>query len=314
MKPLHLSLLRPRVLFTLLALCLWISFDAHACEICGCGNNNFQIGILPTFSKGFFGLRYTTSSFNSTMRDDVTQYSHDYYKTTEIWGGVNFNRFQVMAFVPYFSSRKVSDDGTTASSGLGDAMLLVNYKVFSTASLSTSERITTRNELYFGGGVKLPTGVSQVDTTNPDFNIGDFNSQAGTGSVDYLANVTHNLMINKGGLVTNFAYRINSANSQSYRFGNRVYLNTSFYHTFSVASLKIKPNAGINFQSNAINKFNGSEVENTNGYNMSSTIGLNVLQGKVGVNALAFFPLAQSMYDGQTKLQSRVILGLTYSF
>jgi hypothetical protein len=103
---------------------------ARACEICGCGNNNFQIGILPTFSKGFIGIRYTTSQFNSIVQEDVSQFSNDYYKTTELWGGVNLRKFQVIAFLPYFNSKEVGDDGTTISNGLGDAMVLLNYKVF----------------------------------------------------------------------------------------------------------------------------------------------------------------------------------------
>lgn len=287
---------------------------AFACEICGCGNNNFQIGILPIFSRGFFGLRYSSAQFHSSMREDAGEFSHDYYRTTEVWGGVNLGKFQVMAFLPYFSARKVSDDGTTSLNGLGDAMMLVNYKVLNRTALSRNEKTTIRHEIFFGGGIKLPTGVSRVDTENPDFNIGDFNSQAGTGSVDFILNATHNFMWNRSGVVTNAAYRVNTANQQSYKFGNRAYINTSYYYTFTFGGLKLKPNAGFNFQSNGVNTFNGLEVADSNGYNVNSTIGLNALRNKIGINAMAFVPMAQNMYDGQTKLQSRMIVGLTYSF
>jgi hypothetical protein len=287
---------------------------ALGCEICGCANNNFQIGILPTFSKGFMGVRYSTSQFTSTMRTDVTQYSHDYFKTAELWGGYNFNKLQVMAFLPYVLSRKESDDGTMISNGLGDLMVLVNYRILSNASLNEKETTTIRNDIYVGGGIKLPTGVNRVDTENPEFNIGDFNSQAGTGSVDYLMNLTHNIMWNKSGVVTNAAYRINTANLQDYRFGNRVYINSAYYYTFTKSETKIKPNLGFNYQSNAINYFQGSEVENSNGYNFNGTVGLNVLRNKIGVNTMAFIPLAQNMYDGQTTMKSRILVGLTYSF
>lgn len=121
-------------------------------------------------------------------------------------------------------------------------------------------------------------------------------------------------MWNKSGVVTNAAYRVNTANQQSYKFGNRAYINTSYYYTFTLSGLKLKPNAGFNFQSNAINTFDGSEVADSNGYNVNSTIGLNALRNKIGINAMAFVPIAQNMYDGQTKLQSRMIVGLTYSF
>ena len=219
-----------------------------------------------------------------------------------------------MAFMPYVFSRKKSDDGTTISNGVGDLLVLVNYKVFTSSALVNNEKTTLRNDIYVGGGIKLPTGANSVDTSNPDFNIGDFNSQAGTGSVDYILNLTHNLAWNKSGIVTNVAYRFNTANKQDYRFGNRSYINLAYYYTLTAGETKIKPNVGVSYQSNAINKFKGAEVDGSNGYNFNSTVGVNVLHKKVGVNAMASIPVAQNMYDGQTKLQSRIVLGVTYSF
>jgi hypothetical protein len=302
----------------LLSLTIFLFFvvitSGFSCEICGCSNSNFQIGILPTFSKGFAGLRYSTSQFNSRVKTDASEYSHDYFKTIELWGGYNLKKFQVMAFLPYVHSRKVSDDGETISSGMGDLLLLVNFKLLSSTALTKNERTSLRHEVFIGGGIKLPTGVNQVDTSDPDFNIGDFNSQAGTGSVDYLLNFTHNMMWNRSGIVTNVAYRINTANHQGYEFGNRTYVNTAYYYTFTLSQIKLRPNAGINYQNNAINTFAGDTVEDSNGYNLNGTLGINVNRNKVGFNAMVFVPVAQDMYAGQTKLQSRMLIGLTYSF
>jgi hypothetical protein len=295
---------------------LLISFSSavQACEICGCGNSNFQIGLLPNFKKGFVGFRYSGSRFNSQVRSDPTQFSHDYYKTMEVWGGFTVKRFQFMAFMPYVLSKKQSDDGTTVSNGVGDLLLLVNHKVLTSVKLSADESRTIVHELYFGGGLKLPTGTSHVDTANPDFNIGDFNSQAGTGSVDFLINTTYNLMWNKSGVITNAAYRINTANHKDYRFGNRSYFAAAYYYTITKANVKIKPNIGLNFQSNNINTFQGTDVDGSNGYSLSSTIGVNLIRNDFGVNAMAFVPVVQNMYEGQTTLRSRIMLGVTYSF
>jgi len=288
--------------------------NASACEICGCSNSNFQIGILPTFSKGFVGIRYGTASFHSQVSTDATQFSSDFTHTTELWGGYNMKKWQFMAFLPYLSTRKESDDGVTTSRGLGDALLLVNYKILGSVQLSSNEQTTVQNNLYVGGGIKLPTGVNTVDPNNPNFNIGDFNSQAGTGSVDYLMNLTHNIAWNRSGVVTNIAYRVNGANQQDYRFGNRTYLNMVYYYSITLSSVKVKPNAGINYQSNAINTFQGARVESSDGYNLNATVGVNFLYRKMGFNAMAFLPVAQNMYDGQTQLKSRALFGLTYSF
>jgi hypothetical protein len=297
----------------IIVLSLSSSTFSFGCEICGCGNSTFQIGILPNFQKGFLGLRYSSATFNSTMRSDASQYSKDYIHSLELWGGYNFKKWQVLAFIPYLSTTKESDDGTITTKGLGDAMALVNYKFINTTHLSKNEKVTIHHELLIGGGIKLPTGINQVDTTAATFNIGDFNSQAGTGSVDYLLNATYNFSWNKSGIVTNVAYRINTANKQDYRFGNRTYLNVSYYYTFAAASLKIMPNIGLNYQSNAINSYAGTEVANSQGYVLNSTMGVNLILKKIGFNVLGFIPTSQNMYDGQTKSQGKILVGITYS-
>jgi hypothetical protein len=290
------------------------STTSFACEICGCSSGNFQIGLLPNFNKGFAGLRYSYSHFNSRIKSDPTQFSNDYYRTVELWGGYSYKRMQVMTFMPYVFSRKESDDGVAVSNGIGDLMLLINYKVWTSARLTAGEKTTVMHELYVGGGVKLPTGINRVNTSNVDFNVGDFNSQAGTGSVDYVVNATHNLMWNNSGIVTNVAYRMNTANSQGYRFGDRAYINSAFYHTFTKSGLKMKPNIGVNYQSNNMNKYSGDAVAGSKGYNLNATAGINVLYKDIGINAMAFIPVSQNYFDGQTKLASRFLIGVTYSF
>jgi len=220
------------VFATLLILFLFSSL-AYACEICGCSNGNFQIGLLPNFNKGFMGLRYSYSHFTSQVKSDPTQFSNDYYRTMELWGGYSFKKVQVMAFMPYVFSRKESDDGVTISNGIGDLMVLVNYKVWKSVHITKKEKTTVMHDLSLGGGVKLPTGVNNVNTTSSTFNIGDFNSQAGTGSIDYIVNATHSIMWSNSGIVTNVAYRYNTASPQGYRFGNRAYLNSMYYYTFT---------------------------------------------------------------------------------
>lgn len=219
-----------------------------------------------------------------------------------------------MSFMPYLQSTKFTDDGNTSSRGPGDVLILVNYRLYQSARLIRNESRTLRQLIYLGGGVKLPTGTNRVNPASADFNIGDFNSQAGTGSVDYLFNATHNLSWNRSGVVTNLVYRVNSTNAQGYRFGNRTYANLSYFYSFNLKDYKLKPNVGFNYQSNSVNTFSGSEVENSNGYSLNSTLGLNLLRNKVGLNATWFMPVSQDMYAGQTKITNRILVGVTYSF
>jgi hypothetical protein len=300
-------------IFTIIIIALLLASKTWACEICGCGHSSFQIGLLPTFNKGFLGLRYSYSRFTSRMRNEPSQFSNDYYQSMELWGGYNYKKLQTMVFLPYIMSTKRSDDGVAYSNGIGDAMILLNYKIFDVTRLSKNESTTMKNQLYAGGGIKLPTGVSRVNVNDPEFNIGDFNSQAGTGSVDYMVNATHNLMFNNSGVISNVAYRINTANSDHYRFGNRTYLSSMYYYTITKKTMRIKPSAGVNYQTNRVNKFNGERVADSQGYNFNATLGINLLYKKFGVNAMGFIPVAQNNYDGQTQLKTKFLVGVTFS-
>ncbi len=294
-------------------LLLLISEVSFACEICGCANNNFQIGLLPNFRKYFVGFRYSTAHYNSSLSNDPTQFSHDYYRSFELWGGYQFKKVQVMAFLPYLASTKISDDGTVHSNGMGDMILMANYKVWSKMSMNESMSRTTKNELWLGGGIKLPTGVSKVDVTQTDFNVGDFNSQPGTGSVDYLMNATHNFIWNNSGIVTNATYRLNTSNAQNYHFGNRIYLSSSFFQTFKIKNVKVRPMAGFSYLKNDVNKFDGSKIDGSDGYSFGGLTGVNVIFKKFGIMTNTYLPISQDSFNGQTKLQSKTTIGLTFS-
>jgi len=275
-----------------------------ACPYCGCGNSNFQIGVLPTFSNAFFGVRYTYSHFKT---DSSSQFSSDYFHTAEFWGGYKIGKIQAMVFVPYISIHKNSDDGNSDANGLGDITALVNYQVFS----KTKNR--TNNTVSVGGGVKFPTGKSLVDLNDPDFSIGEFSSTPGTGSWDYLLNANHNFALGNNGVVTNVAYRINTANPQQYRYGNRFYFNTVYYHAWNVGLFVFRPSLGLNLIANAKNHFQNEEVMYSNGYVLSGTAGVNVQRGKIGLLLNGALPVAQNIFEGLTKSKERLSVALTFS-
>ncbi len=288
-----------------------ISTASRACPYCGCGNSNFQIGVLPTFSNAFVGVRYSYSYYKT---DSGSQFSRDYFHTMELWGGFKKGKFQFMAFVPYIAVHKLSDDGVINSSGIGDITLLGNYQLFSKVTSVTEDKRYFGNVLWIGGGVKLPTGQSTVDVNDPDFTVGEFTNTPGTGSTDYLLNVNHSLFIGSSGLVTNIAYKINGKNNQDYQYGNRLYFNTAFFHSFTAGDYTIRPTAGLNVVMNAANKFQSQEVEFSSGYVLNGMMGVNVQRNKVGLLINGFAPISQDLFHGLTQAQERTSIALTYSF
>lgn len=294
-------------------LLLLISEISFACEICGCANNNFQIGLLPNFRKYFIGFRYSTAHYYSQLANDPTQFGHDHYHTYELWGGYQFKKVQVMAFLPFLSSTKISDDGIVRINGLGDFIAMANYRIFSKMKMTEATTRTIKNELWLGGGIKLPTGANHVDVTQTDFNMGDFNSQPGTGSFDYLFNLTHNFLWNNSGVVTNATYRINTTNAQQYHFGNRVYVSSSYFQTFQIKKVKVRPMAGVSYLQNSVNVFEGTSVAGSDGFTFSGVVGVNLIFKKIGLMTNTYLPVAQNMYNKQTQLQSKSTIGLTFS-
>ncbi|GHN02658.1 hypothetical protein WSM22_41470 [Cytophagales bacterium WSM2-2] len=287
--------------------------SAAACPFCGCGNSNFQIGILPNYTKAFAGVRYTYSQFKSSSADG-SQFSRDYFHSVELWGGYQFGKVQMMTFIPYITTHKVSDDGVVDTKGVGDIVFLTNYKMLTLRHVNPETHRTISNNLYLGGGIKFNSGQSDVDVSNPSFSVGDFSSMPGTGSTDYLINATHNLLSGNNGIVTNVTYRFNSANSQQYKFGNTVYLNIACFHSWNAGLFIIRPSFGLNFVNNNSNRYQGQEIIGSRGYVLSGLAGLNVQRGKIGFSGNGFLPVSQDLFNGQTHFQSRGSFALLFLF
>ncbi|MBS1490730.1 MAG: hypothetical protein JSS93_09395 [Bacteroidetes bacterium] len=297
----------------ILVIMLFVIYSAatQACPYCGCGNSNFQIGVLPTFSNAFVGVRYSYANFKT---DSGSMFSRDYFHTTEVWGGYKRGKFQAMVFVPYISIHKNNDDGGVNSAGLGDITVLGNYLVFSKTTSVTDGKRYFGNVLWVGGGIKLATGQSKVDVTDHCFSVGDFTGTPGTGSTDYLLNLNHNLFWGSSGLVTNVAYKMNTNNNQQYRYGNRFYFNTAYFYSLAAGSFTIRPSAGVNFVVNSFNHYQAREIQQSAGYVLDGMVGINVQRNKIGLLMNGFMPVAQDLFHGLTQSKERASVALTYSF
>lgn len=299
--------------FIITALLLNSMLSSYACDICGCGTGNYYIGLLPQFNQKFIGVRYQYKYFNSTMKEMPEHFSKDYFHTTEVWGGFNIGKkWQVLAILPYHIIHMKTNEGVMNHSGLGDAALMMNYKLFDLASTSASKKLITQ-QLWIGGGIKLPTGKFNADVMDEEV-IALANSQSGTGSTDFMLNVSHNLRISKFGLNTNLNYKINGANSDKYKYGNRFSASSFAFYAINKNKTVISPNIGLMYEHSSYNTLDKSNVQETNGHLIAASAGVEFGFNKISVGANLQLPVAQEFASGQTRLGSRAMLHVSYSF
>ncbi len=297
----------------MLSLLLFFVTSSFACEICGCGVGNFYMGFLPNFKTKFIGIRYSYLHYATQLNNDPSQFSNDFYRTAEIWGGWNIgNRWQVMGFIPYQFSKKISDDGTKKTDGLGDITLLANYSLLHSRKTTAANK-TIEQQLWIGGGIKVPTGAYHVDLTSPDANIGDANSQLGTGSTDFLINTMYNISINKFGINTTISYKINTGNQDQYQFGNRVTVNSLGYYRIRFAGMSVSPNLGLLYEHAAINHYAKDVVDQTGGYLLNASGGIEVNFNKITVGVNTQIPVTQNFAEGQTASKMRGNMHISFA-
>ena len=300
----------------LLFLILIISFSINTtkgCEICGCGLGNYYIGLLPQFNHKFIGLRYQYRSFNTVLADNPTQFSHDYYKTMELWAGWNLGRrWQILAILPYNFIHQVSDDGVTNNQGFGDIALMGNYKVFDVKSVTAGgNRIT--QQLWIGAGIKLPTGKFNVDATDPAL-VAIANTQTGSASTDFMLNAMYNVRINKVGINTGASYKLNTTNTDKYLFGNKFSASTFVSYTAATGKATFIPNAGLLYETTAANKLDRQYIAQTGGHLFAAAAGLEVGIKKITFGANVQLPVSQDFSAGQTDLKVKGMMHVTFSF
>ena len=310
-------------LFIAAILLLAASTD-YACSICGCGGGNFYMGLIPNFKSKFIGVRYSYAEYHTNLINDPTQFSHNFYNTVEIWSGFNIGkRWQVLTFLPYHYNVQFDDDmGHATKSGLGDITVLANYKLFDTRYLKNAST-TSSQQIWIGGGIKIPTGSFNVDVHDSTTTLADINAQIGTGSVDLFLNARHAIQFNSFGINSSVSYKIGLPNSQDYKYGNKLMINSIAFYRINKKGLTITPNAGLTFEKIASNKLNGEKIYLSDGLNsgtyatgghvLNALAGTEVTIKQVTIGANLQLPLVQDFAAGQTKLNVKGMLHISFA-
>lgn len=290
-----------------------ISIQSFACDICGCGLGNYYIGMVPQFGRRFVGLRYQYQPFHTHLSNDPSQFSNDYFQTVELWGGMNIGKkWQVLAFVPYSFNVQNSDDGKSQKSGLGDVAAILNYSLLEHSSL-TKKGKAIYQQLWIGGGIKLPTGKTEIDPGASDL-VAIANSQLGSGSTDFMLNAAYSLHIDKWGFTSNVTYKINTASKENYKFGNRLSSNSFLFYTIQSRKLSLSPNIGFQYEHSNANSLGSAKVDQTGGFSSFATVGVEAGISKINIGFNVQNPLSQDYALGQTKSGLRAMAHVTFSF
>jgi hypothetical protein len=271
---------------------------------------------MPQFQSNFIGLRYRAYSYDSHLghSHDGLFSSKEYFQSTELWARFYpSRRLQLLAFVPYHFNRQETSEKNLYLRGLGDVTLMASYQLILPKADTINKQL--RHNLWIGAGIKTNTGKYNYDE-NDAAQVANPNFQLGTGSWDFLLNLTYTLRYQKFGLNIDANYKINTTNQQDYRFGNRISGTAALFYVQKITrNLAIMPNAGIYAESSAVNLKNKFEVENTGGSLASLSVGIeNYFFQKLSLGVNYQMPIAQNLADKQIKANNRALVHLTWMF
>lgn len=294
-----------------LSLPLWTA----ACDICGCGVGNSYIGILPDFNKRIFGLRYRYNSiFSHIGTGGASTYltTNEKYRTIELWGGWNISEnFRLMASVPYSFNEQVNQGITKSKNGLGDVSVSGMYQLINKRKPVAKDRLLVQS-LWVGGGVKLPTGKYNPSDKSVSSNNANL-FQLGTGSIDFTLTAMYDIRLQDAGVNVSASYKVNTANKQEYRYGNKLNGNLQAYYKFRIQNkVTIAPNTGLLVESGQQDMDNQFSVYVSGGNVLLGTIGVETSFKKFSFGGNWQTPFSQNLAHGIVKANNRMMLHLSF--
>ncbi len=289
---------------------LSLNSNAQSCCSTGAGAN---YTILPNLNRHIIGVRYSYRSFYSeqhSLNPELDgRVTNQHIQTAELFGRFNLTqRLQLSAFLPYsFLIQKTSNE-VSKNNGLGDMSLLLQYQLIN-PQLCTGKVL--KHQLRLGAGTKLPSGSFVMDK-NKMFRT---SLQLGTGSIDFIFNTIYTLRFKNFGLNTSATYRLNTANPQQYRFGDRTQASAGVFYIFEVKDVSLMPSLGLNYEYQFKNRFSGKVLSYTGGHFLNTPVGFDIYY-KAFAFSSAFTPalMNQLNWPGENKNRFNFEAGVFYNF
>jgi hypothetical protein len=293
----------------------FVSLSVNACDICGSGSGSGYTGILPDFYKCIAGVRYRYNYLRTHLGaggNATYLTSNEKYHTMEIWGGWALSdKIRIMGTLPYSINKKINQGIARGKNGISDISLAAYYKLLDKATTVLNKKQLTQT-LWIGSAIKLPTGEYNPEdksSTNQNANL----FQLGTASVDYSLAAMYDVRLQNTGLNVSATYKMNTSNKYHYRYGNKLNVSTQVYHRFTLGSLVIAPNTGLQFETAQQDTDNRFKVDLSGGKALLGTVGIEGSLGKIAIGANFQTALLQHLANGFVKAGSRTMLHVSFA-
>lgn len=347
----------------ILFLLLTIVNTSWACDLC-----SVYIGIQPRDFKSSIGFRYryrlfeekyiinksntgtsnlvkTSSSrlmSNSGMNinhvengitgtNNSTLLYTEQYNSFDIVANLRFGkRFSVLLNTSFSDNYVYKNDSIVDNiSGVGDLMLIANYRLFYTKIANDSlAKNKLLHRLTVGGGIELPTGsfnkksVKSYETSfTSNTIIGqplmelDEHLQPGTGSFNYLLLLQYMVKFNRIGLNNNISYKINTKNKNDFQFANRFNVNSSIFYLAKLNDkITLMPNTGLSYEFSEHDKRNENILIDSGGEALFVNGGLQLFYKNMSFATTYFQPVYNYLYGNQPSNKARIISQLSIYF
>ncbi len=216
--------------------------------------------------------------------------------------------------VPYIEKRlRLTGKGEEFTRGLSDIMLLGRYKFFSLPQKQAWNQAAVQLTL------KLPTGPTSRGVSLPLPPSVKRALQPGTGSTDFIFELTGGRFTTRYNLLANIGYRLNTEDDDV-SFGDRLFVNTDMeYFLFPWFTRKhgqeVISLLEFSFVHAERDRFQDKSVPNSGGNSFFLAPGLQwIVSERFLVETSIQFPLVQDLTGKQPKLDQSVLVGVRFVY
>ncbi len=218
-----------------------------------------------------------------------------------------------MASVPVALNTKQNQENKESKTGLGDAGIQGFYRLLNTR-LTVGKSKLLIQDLWIGGGVKLPTGKyepADKEETGKSANL----FQLGTGSFDFMLTAMYDIRLQDAGLNITGSYKINTSNKYDYYYGNKFSGSTQLYYKFRIKDVAtLAPNAGISYETAMRDLDEGYSVYTSGGSILFGTLGAELVYKKIALGGNWQPPFRQDLAHGALKAHNKMMLHVALMF